>query len=140
MPLKMYGVFGLATFTNLHRHRIIVPEAHFHAESIGTSPVKFACKTAKLFKFLQGPTQRKSTIDIPTAVCKTGVSMVQTKHSSMQNWSKRGTLDTKKWLGQNPTACYCHAFCMYATLYTTYQKVQSYIRPWTCTHPWSSVH
>ena len=62
MLLKMYGVFGLATFANSHRHRIIVLEAHFHAESIGTSSIKIACKTAKSFKFLQGPTQRERTI------------------------------------------------------------------------------
>ena len=64
MPLKIhvYGVFSLATFANSHMHKIILPEAHFHAESIGTSPVKIARKTAKLFKFLQGPTQRKRTV------------------------------------------------------------------------------
>ena len=54
MLLKMYGFFGLAPFANLHMHKIIVPEACFHAESIGTSPVRTARKTAKLFKFSQG--------------------------------------------------------------------------------------
>ena len=50
----MYGVLGLATFVNSHTHKIIVSEVHFHAESIGTSPVRIARKMAKLFKFLQG--------------------------------------------------------------------------------------
>ena len=62
MPLKMYGVFCLATFANSHTHKFIIPEAHFDAESIGASAVKIARKTAKLFKFLQVPTQRERTI------------------------------------------------------------------------------
>ena len=60
--IKMYGVFSLATFANLHMHKIMVPEAHFHTESIGTSPVRIAHKTVKLLKFRQGPTQREHTI------------------------------------------------------------------------------
>ena len=62
MPFKMYEVFCLATFANSHAHKFIVPEAHFDAESVGASPVKIALKTAKLFKFLQVPTQRERTI------------------------------------------------------------------------------
>ena len=58
----MYGVFCFATIANSHTKKMIVPEAHFHAELIGTSPVKIAHKTAKLFKFLQGPTQHERTI------------------------------------------------------------------------------
>ena len=40
----------------------MVPEAHFHTESIGASHVIIARKTAKLFKFLQLHSQRKHTI------------------------------------------------------------------------------
>ena len=58
----MYGVFHLAIFANSHKHKFIVPEARFHADSIGTSPVIIARKTAKLFKFLQLHSQRKRTI------------------------------------------------------------------------------
>ena len=42
--------------------KFIVPEVHFHNESIGTSPVVIARKTAKLFKFLDSPTPRNRTI------------------------------------------------------------------------------
>ena len=44
------------------RTKFIVPEAHFHAKSIGASSVVIACKTAKLFKILYSPTQRDRTI------------------------------------------------------------------------------
>ena len=64
MPLKMYGVFCSAIFANWHTHKFIVPEVHFDAELIGASPVKIALKTAKLFKFLQVPTQRERTIEV----------------------------------------------------------------------------
>ena len=50
MPLKMWGF------------RFIVPEVHFHAELMGTSCIRIAHKTAKFFKFLQGPTQCERTI------------------------------------------------------------------------------
>ena len=54
MLLTMYEVFRLPNFVNSHKHILyIVPEACFHAESIGASPVIIAGKTAKLFKFLQ---------------------------------------------------------------------------------------
>ena len=49
-------------FTHSHMHKFIGPEVHFDAESIGASPVKITCKTAKLFTFLQGPTQCEHTI------------------------------------------------------------------------------
>ena len=45
-------------------HKFTVPEVHFHAQSIGASPVVIACKTAKLFKFLHLQTQRDPTIII----------------------------------------------------------------------------
>ena len=44
-----------------------MPEACFHAELIGTSPVRIACKIVKLFKFLQGPTQREHTTHVAAA-------------------------------------------------------------------------
>ena len=64
MPLKMYGVFSLATFANSHTHKTIVLEVRFHDESFGTSPVKIA----RIFKSLQGPTQRKPTIVVCTTI------------------------------------------------------------------------
>ena len=54
MPLKMYVVFSLATSAILHMHKTIAPEVHSHTESIGTSLVGIARKTAKLFKFYRG--------------------------------------------------------------------------------------
>ena len=36
------------------RTKVIVPEAHFHAESIAASPVVIGRKTAKLFKLYAG--------------------------------------------------------------------------------------
>ena len=39
--------------------KLIVPEARFHAESIGASPLIIARKTARLFKFLQLHSQRE---------------------------------------------------------------------------------
>ena len=58
----MYGVFCFATFANSYTYKLIVPEAHFHAETIGASPAVIARKTAKLFKLLYSPTQRGPTI------------------------------------------------------------------------------
>ena len=55
--------FRFSYFSNSHMHKIIMPEVHFHAESTGTRPGQMACKMAKLFKFLQGPTQHKRTRD-----------------------------------------------------------------------------
>ena len=60
----MNGVFSLATIANSHTHKIIVQEACFHTESLGTIPVKIAHKTAKLFKFLQRPTQLERTVQL----------------------------------------------------------------------------
>ena len=62
MLLTMYEVFRLATFTNSHKHKFVVSEARFHAESIGASPVIIAHKTAKLFKFLQVHSQHERPI------------------------------------------------------------------------------
>ena len=61
----MYGAFGFAIFPTSYmctQTKFIVPEAHFHTESISASPVVIARKTAKLFKFLHLPTQRNRTI------------------------------------------------------------------------------
>ena len=44
------------------RAKFIVPEAHFHTESIVQLPLVIACKTAMLLKFLHSPTQRDCTI------------------------------------------------------------------------------
>ena len=63
MPLTMYGVFCLATVAVSHKHKFIVPVAHFHAESIGASHVTITRITAKLFKFLRLHSQRERTID-----------------------------------------------------------------------------
>ena len=53
---------SLATYAKSHTHKFIVAVAHCDAESIGASPVIMACKTAKLFKFLQVPTECERTI------------------------------------------------------------------------------
>ena len=50
------------------RTKFIGPEAHFHAESIGASPVVIARKTAKLFRFFHLQTQRDPTIVLPKNV------------------------------------------------------------------------
>ena len=79
--VKNVWVLGLATFANSHTHKIIVPKARFHAESIGTSPVRIACKMTKLFKFLQGPTQRERTI-VAMYVCACSIHTQCWGHSS----------------------------------------------------------
>ena len=62
MPFTVYGVFCFATFTNSYTYKLIVPEAHFHVDTIGASPALIARKTAKLFTFLYSLTQRDPTI------------------------------------------------------------------------------
>ena len=47
----------------LYTHKFIAPEARFRAKSIRASPIIIACKTAKLFKFLQVHSHRKCTIE-----------------------------------------------------------------------------
>ena len=64
---KWYAVhnvcgFLLTTFINSYAYKFIVPEEHFHADTIGASPAVTARKTVKLFKFLYSPTQRGPTI------------------------------------------------------------------------------
>ena len=41
-------------FCKVVHTKFILPEAHFHTESIGASPVVIAHKKVKLFKFLGG--------------------------------------------------------------------------------------
>ena len=48
----MHGLLCFATFTNSNTYKFIVPEAYFHASTIGANPAVIACKMAKLFKFL----------------------------------------------------------------------------------------
>ena len=55
-------VFCFAPVTNSYTHKLIVPEAHFHTDTIGASPAVIVRKTVKLFKFLYSPTQRGPTI------------------------------------------------------------------------------
>ena len=43
--------------------KVIIPEAHFHAESISASPVVIGRKTTKLFELLYWTTQRGPTMD-----------------------------------------------------------------------------
>ena len=64
MLLKMYRVSCLAILANLHIHKIVVPEACFHADLIGTSPIIIAHKTVKLLKFLQVHSQCNCTIHV----------------------------------------------------------------------------
>ena len=55
--------FSASLLSQTHtRTKIIVPEAHFRAESIAASPVVIQQKTAKLLKLLYSPTQRGPTI------------------------------------------------------------------------------
>ena len=42
-------VFYLTTFPDVNHSKFQVYEVHFHAESIGASPVIIACKTGELF-------------------------------------------------------------------------------------------
>ena len=58
----MYGIFCFATFANSYAYKFIVPEAHFHADTIGAGPAVIARKMAKLFKIFNSPTQRGPTI------------------------------------------------------------------------------
>ena len=53
LPWIMCGVFCLATLATCICTKFIVPEACFHIELIGASPVIVAHKTTKLFKVLQ---------------------------------------------------------------------------------------
>ena len=58
--------FSASLLSQTHTHtKIIVPEVHFHTESIAASPVVIGQKTAKLFKFLYWPTQRGPTTVFP---------------------------------------------------------------------------
>ena len=69
MLFTMYGVFVLLLSQIRTRTKFTVPEAHFHAESIGASPVVIACKMAMLFKFLHLQTQCDPTIVLSWVSC-----------------------------------------------------------------------
>ena len=48
-----------------HAHtKFSVPEVHFHAKSIGASPIALACKTEKFFNFLHSQIQCDCTIHV----------------------------------------------------------------------------
>ena len=62
MPFTMYG-FSASLLSQTHiQTKIIIPEAHFHADMIGASPAVIARKMVKLFKFSYSPTQRGPTV------------------------------------------------------------------------------
>ena len=67
MLLSMSGVFCLATFVSVYMPKNYSTRACFDTESIGASPVIVARKVAKLFKFLQVPSQHKHTIVFHTS-------------------------------------------------------------------------
>ena len=55
--------FSASLLSQTHtRTKVLVPEAHFHAESIAASHVVIGRKTVKLFKILYRSTQRGPTI------------------------------------------------------------------------------
>ena len=69
--------FYVSLLSQTHTHtKFIVPGLHFHAKSIGASPVVIAhkCKMAKLFKFLYSQTQRDCTTVQPSEQCSPPLS------------------------------------------------------------------
>ena len=63
------------------RTKFIVPEVHFHAESIGPSPVVITRKMAKLFKFLHSQTQGDPTIHVVVGIGWTIYIIVRLQHA-----------------------------------------------------------
>ena len=58
----MCGVFCSTTFSSVHDAKFLSIASAFHMQSIKTSPMTVACKTAKLFAFFHRSTQRERTI------------------------------------------------------------------------------